>query len=164
VGSAATDDPASLSDSSGLSFLPITQCPIAAPILWRTAEAFLTLIDNDPNLWRRNPQFKLDQLELFTSADESALQLTLYLRTGSKALPNKLATTFAALCQELRIHIPELTGAGISLLPALFPQRSRRAEQPHPGPSWGSPGLNYTIPAPKGNVILSEAKGKNPRI
>jgi len=137
------DDPESPSGS--FSFLPITQCPIAASILWRTAEAFLKLINGEPNLWMRNPQFKFDQLELFTTADESALQFTIYLRTASKTLPNKLATAFAALCEDLRCHIPELNGAGISLLPALS-ARSRRAEQPRPGPSWGSPGLNYAIP------------------
>jgi 23S rRNA (uracil1939-C5)-methyltransferase len=166
VGSVDTDDSASFSSSIRLSFLPIAQCPIAAPILWRAAEAFLTLINSETEPWRRNPHFKLDQLELYTSADESALQFTLSLRTASKALPNKLATAFTALCEKLRIRIPELSGAGISLLPPLSAQRSRRTEQPRPGPSWGSPGLNYTIPTTKGIVTLnlSEAKGKNSRI
>ena len=40
--------------------------------------------------------------------------------------------------------IPELAGAGIYLLPTRS-ARSRRVEQPRPGPAWGSPGLNYTV-------------------
>ena len=48
------------------------------------------------------------------------------------------------------------------LLPMLSRQRSRRNEQPRPGPTWGSPGLNYSISAKNQIVILSGAK--NPGI
>jgi 23S rRNA (uracil1939-C5)-methyltransferase len=159
------------------SFLPITQCPIAAPILWRATEAFLALANRQSGLWLSDTQHALDQLELFTTADESRLQLSVYLRarTGSaaKAAPAKLAAAFAALCESLRTRIPELTGAGSFLLPPKSTQRSRRAEQPRPGPTWGAPGLNYTVPTPGESITtqdkvviltLSETKGKNPRI
>ena len=135
----------SVSIPSSISFLPIRECPIAAPILWRATDAFLASINEQPHLWLRNPQQMPDQLELFTTADESRLQLTLFLRTTAKTLPKKLAADFTALCEALRTRITELAGAGISLLPALSKQRSRRAEQPRPGPTWGSPGLNYTV-------------------
>ena len=135
----------SVSIPSSISFLPIRECPIAAPILWRATDAFLASINEQPRLWLRNPQQMPDQLELFTTADESRLQLTLFLRTTAKTLPKKLAADFTALCEALRTRITELAGAGISLLPALSKQRSRRAEQPRPGPTWGSPGLNYTV-------------------
>ena len=130
-------------------FLPIDQCPIAAPILWRATEVFLALINEPPSTWLRNPHQIPDQLELFTTADESHLQLTLYLRTAAKSLPNKLAANFSTLCESLRIRIPELSGAGIALLPMLSKQRSRRNEQPRPGPTWGSPGLNYSVSVPQ---------------
>ncbi len=126
-------------------FLPITVCPIAAPILWRVTEAFLASINEQPRLWLRNSQQMPDQLELFTTANESRLQLTLYLRTAAMTLPKKLAANFTVLCETLRVRITELAGTGISLLPAHSRQRSRRAEQPRPGPTWGSPGLNYTV-------------------
>ncbi|MGP8258352.1 MAG: class I SAM-dependent RNA methyltransferase [Acidobacteriaceae bacterium] len=126
-------------------FLPITACPIAAPILWRATEAFLALLNQAPDIWLRNPHQIPDQLELFTTADESRLQLTLYLRTAMKSLPKKLAFGFTALCEALRTRVPELSGAGIALLPALSKQRNRRSEQPRPGLTWGSPGLNYTV-------------------
>jgi 23S rRNA (uracil1939-C5)-methyltransferase len=133
--------------TSNLSFLPIRECPIAAPILWRAAEAFLDLIDKRNTIWLSNPQFTPDQLELFTTADESCLQLTLFLRTSAKSLPQQLAAAFTALCEGLLTQIPELAGAGIAILPALSSQRSRRTEQPRSGPTWGVPGLNYAIPS-----------------
>ena len=128
-------------NDTGLDFVPITQCPIAAPLLWRTAEAFLALANGAR--WLSTPQLIADQLELFTTADESKLQLTLFLRTAQKNPPAKLAADFTAFCESLRIHIPELTGAGIAFLP--LAGRSRRIEQPRPGPVWGSPGLTYTL-------------------
>jgi 23S rRNA (uracil1939-C5)-methyltransferase len=149
VGHEDNEAPNSVSIPSGISFLPIRECPIAAPILWRATEAFLASINEQPRLWLRNPQQMPDQLELFTTADESRLQLTLYLRTAAKSLPKKLTADFAALYEALRARIPELAGAGISLLPAHPTQRSRRAEQPRPGPTWGSPGLNYSVPVPQ---------------
>jgi 23S rRNA (uracil1939-C5)-methyltransferase len=126
-------------------FLPITACLIATPILWRPTEAFLAQINQAASAWLSNPNQIPDQLEIFTTADESRLQLTLYLRTAAKSLPKKFTADFTTLCESLRTHIPELTGAGIALLPTLSRQRSRRNEQPRPGPTWGSPGLNYSV-------------------
>jgi 23S rRNA (uracil1939-C5)-methyltransferase len=143
-------------------FLPITECPIAAPILWRATEAFLAQINQAASAWLSNPKQIPDQLEIFTTADESRLQLTLYLRTAAKSLPKKFTSDFITLCESLRIRIPELTGAGIALLPMLSRQRSRRNEQPRPGLTWGSPGLNYSVPTNNEVVILSAVK--NPRI
>jgi 23S rRNA (uracil1939-C5)-methyltransferase len=132
-------------------FLPITECPIAAPILWRATEAVLALINQAPTAWLRNSNQVPDQLELFTTADESRLQLTLYLRTAVKAVPGKLTAAFTTLCESLRAHIPELAGAAIAVLPIASTQRSRRAEQPRPGPTWGAPGLNYSVSQPATN-------------
>jgi 23S rRNA (uracil1939-C5)-methyltransferase len=47
--------------------------------------------------------------------------------------------------------VPELTGAGIAVLPPASTARSRRTEIPKPGQSWGAPGLNYTIQPITGN-------------
>lgn len=124
-----------------LKFVAITQCLIAAPLLWRAAEAFLNLANTTS--WLRLPQLVPDQLELFATADESRLQLTVFLRTAQKSAPAKLSTDFSALCEGLRVSIPELAGAGIALLPAAA--RSRRVEQPRTGPMWGAPGLNYAV-------------------
>jgi len=135
----------SVSIPSGISFLPIRECPIAAPILWRATEAFLALLNQQSAIWLRNPHHIPDQLELFTTANESRLQLTLFLRTTTKYASQKLTADFTALCESLHTHIPELNGAGVALLPTLSKQRSRRVKQPRPGPTWGAPGLNYTV-------------------
>ena len=122
-------------------FVPITQCPIAGPLLWHAAEVFLALTNANAALWLSlNP----DQLELFTNASESRLQLTLFLRATAKSLPQNLAATFTALCESLQAQLPQLAGAAIALLP--LATRSRRTEVPKSGPAWGSPGLNYTVP------------------
>jgi 23S rRNA (uracil1939-C5)-methyltransferase len=126
-------------------FLPITQCPIAAPILWHAAEALVALLQQRRSLWIERAPFTLDQLELFTTADQAQLQLSLILRTSARNLPKRLTTDFAALCESLRSQLPELLGAGILLLPPRS-ARSRRVEQPRPGPTWNNPGLTYTVP------------------
>jgi 23S rRNA (uracil1939-C5)-methyltransferase len=116
-------------------FLPIDECPIAAPILWRVAEAVLCLAPETPLLRMA------DQLELFTDADETRLQLTLFLRARS----SPAAAAFAAFCEALRVRIPELTGAGTALLPPGSVQHSRRMEVARPGAAWGAPGLSYSV-------------------
>jgi 23S rRNA (uracil1939-C5)-methyltransferase len=127
-------------------FLPIDECPIAAPVLWRTAEALLAHAAEPEGFWLRDPRHIPDQLELFTNAGESRLNLTLSLRTNSRTLPDRIVQAFAAACDALRREIPALSGAGLSLLPPPSRKRSRRGEAPRPGPTWGQPGLNYTIP------------------
>jgi 23S rRNA (uracil1939-C5)-methyltransferase len=167
VGLPNDDDLIANPETPGIAFLPITQCPIAAPILWRAAEAFLALANRQSGLWLRGPQHALDQLELFTTADESRLQLSVFLRARTKSRKkagcptsglSDVGPAFTALCESLRTRIPELTGAGIYLLPPKSTQRSRRSEQPRPGPTWGAPGLNYAIPAHHEAVILSAAQ------
>lgn len=132
-------------DAALPAFLPITECPIAAPILWRATEAVLGLL-NRQDAWLGDSRISIDQLELFTTADELRLQLSFYLRTALKNPPAKQATAFAALCEALRAQIPELSGAGIFYLPPHSAERSRRNEQPRSGPVWGAPGMNYAIP------------------
>ncbi|MGD0797896.1 MAG: 23S rRNA (uracil(1939)-C(5))-methyltransferase RlmD [Acidobacteriaceae bacterium] len=133
------------------SFLPITQCPIAGPILWRATEAFLALLPEHHTALRLTQHIP-DQLELFTTADESRLQLTLYLRTAAKSLSKQVSVAFTTFCEALRVRVPELTGAGIALLPPPSIERGRRAETIHPGPSWGVQGLIYSIPGANNNA------------
>jgi 23S rRNA (uracil1939-C5)-methyltransferase len=64
--------------SGGDVVLPITMCPIAAPILWQTASALLDIAKDDPAV--RAWLAAAIELELFTNAEESALQLTLFTR------------------------------------------------------------------------------------
>ena len=117
-------------------FLPITMCPIAAPVLISAALKLLDLASAQPAIqtWLASAI----ELELFTNADETALQLTLFTR-------NPPLTSFATCCSAAHRAIPQLTGAGVALLPRKPSPQGRRFEHPKPGPQWGSPGLIYTV-------------------
>jgi 23S rRNA (uracil1939-C5)-methyltransferase len=127
-------------------FVPITQCPISAGLLWKATEAFLAEINRRSIMWLERAPFRLDQLELFTNADESQLQISLFVRTAAKGLPDRFETELTTLCEAVKTQVPALCGAGMYLLPTKS-ARSRRVEQPRPGPAWGSRGVNYTLPS-----------------
>ena len=76
----------SIPASHGVSFLPISECPIAAPILWRVTEAFLTQLNESAAIWLHNPQRAPDQIEIFTTADQSRLQFTFTLRSAADSI------------------------------------------------------------------------------
>ena len=107
-------------------FLPIRMCPIAAPLLWRAAEALLRT--------DRSWLAAVAAVELFTAADESRLQLQFFLRQ-----PLANAASFTAVCERLQASLPALTGAGAELDPEL----NRRARRGWAGLAWGAPGLTY---------------------
>jgi 23S rRNA (uracil1939-C5)-methyltransferase len=140
-GAAARDLPQHIAHAA---FLPITQCPISADILWKATEAFLAEVNRRCITWLERAPFTLDQLELFTTADESQLQLSLFVRTAAKGLPDRFETELTTLCEAVQEQVPALNGAGMYLLPARS-ARSRRAEQPRPGPAWGTRGFNYIV-------------------
>lgn len=117
-------------------FFPVSMCPIAAPLLWRTAEALLKLAeDADAPRWLRATV----EVELFAAQDERALQMTVFIRQNR-------AAGFEAFCERLREHLPELTGAGVMMLRT---ESSRRAERPRPVAAWGAAGLNYAAAGEK---------------
>jgi 23S rRNA (uracil1939-C5)-methyltransferase len=105
--------------------LPIRECPIAAPLLLRAAEAVLTIAATLP-MWTR----QLTEIELFTNSDQSKLQITFFLRA-------ERGTDLAAFSKQLQSVVPELAGTGITIV-----GDSGRKEQP--GASWGAAGLNYS--------------------
>ena len=128
-------------------FLPITECPIAAPLLWRAAEALASVASNALDATAQRWLSAAVEAELFTNGDQTKLQLTLFTRTAQRKQPSTTDPGFTKLCLALQRLIPELTGAGIALLPAQTNDRGRRFERPKPGPQWGSLGLLYTTPA-----------------
>ena len=144
---AAHEDEQPNSREPGAHFVPITECPVAAPILWTAAEVLLKRLNQRSALWIERAPFTLDQLELFTAADESHLQISLFARTSAKSLPARFAVELAELCESLRIEIPALDGAGMYLIPPRA-ARGRRAEQPRIGPAWGAPGFSYSVEPP----------------
>jgi 23S rRNA (uracil1939-C5)-methyltransferase len=136
------DERAKTADTTA--FVPIAQCPIAAPLLWRAAESILAALDAADWL-REGSGISPDQLELFTTADQTRLNATLFLRTAARELASEATRALTSLWNHVQQEIPELHGAGVSFLPPASKSRSRRLEVPRPGPSWGSPGLSYPL-------------------
>lgn len=88
------------------SILPISTCPIAAPILWRAAEAVLHAAEDDADMrrWLESSA----EVELFCNTDMSRLQITLLCKEAKTPSAAGFQKSFTRLQQEL----PELAGAG----------------------------------------------------
>jgi 23S rRNA (uracil1939-C5)-methyltransferase len=112
-------------------FLPVHMCPIAAPLLWRAAEAFLQIAHSFQR-WADSTE----EIEFFTSPDEQKMQMQLFVR----AQPVK---GFQELCEALQEQLPELTGAGVQIMESSG--HGRKSLRVQPGASWGTQGLRYTV-------------------
>ncbi len=110
-------------------FLPIEECPIAAPVLWRTAAALLTLADADAEC--RRWVGGATEVELFTTDDEGSVQMSLLMGERRTA-------GFAEFCERVKRAVPELVGAGAT---GFAEEKGRRREEA--GLRWGRGGLEY---------------------
>jgi 23S rRNA (uracil1939-C5)-methyltransferase len=119
----------------GNDFLPIQECSIAASLLWHAASTLLWLAESDTVVerWMRGAV----EVEFFSNADESKLQITVFVRKA-------LSAGFDDLCERLKMLVPELVGAGVSILAKEAAQKRRRDERPAAGVRWGADGLPYT--------------------
>jgi len=115
-------------------FLPIQMCPISAPLLFKAAEALLQLAQQDPNASRWMQA--ATEIELFTKADQTKLQITFFVS-------EEHAKGFIDLCTKLQQLIPQLVGAGTAIL-STEAGRGRKVQKIKQGTSWGTEGLNYT--------------------
>jgi 23S rRNA (uracil1939-C5)-methyltransferase len=115
------------------SILPVSTCPIAAPILWRAAEALLSAASSDSEMRRWIETSS--EVEFFCNADMSQLQITV-LSTATKQVSSAgFQKAFARLQQD----VPELTGAGaLRIHPSTGQVQQELA-------SWGAAGLNYEV-------------------
>jgi len=113
-------------------FLPIHECPISAPLIWRTCEALLHVArENSP---AGRCAASAAEVEIFVSDHEQTLQMTLFVR--------KSRNDFSEFCVRMQQLIPELTGAGAALLP---PEGKQRTQKPRPVHTWGAVGLRYRV-------------------
>ena len=129
-------------------FLSVATCPISAPLLLRAALALCKLAKASSGIaqWLAVTA----EIELFTTRDESRLQLTLLLRDTPNLASAQLARSFAALCHALQREVPEMSGAGAELLRstranAMKAAASRRMAASFTAPAWGSSGLLYDV-------------------
>jgi 23S rRNA (uracil1939-C5)-methyltransferase len=114
-------------------FLAIHECPIAAPTLWRAAQGLLQVAAQTPSAarWLTNAV----EAEFFTSGDEKKLQMAVFVRKDQPGL--------AKFCEHLKQVLPELAGAGTSLIKLTGSQR--QVQKPRPLESWGATGLSYRV-------------------
>jgi len=109
-------------------FLPVKMCPIAAPVLWRAAEALLKLSESS-HRWIT----AVEEVELFTSPDQLTVQMTVFVRREPRG--------FSALCEDLQQQLPELAGAGVAVMEGEV--RGRKSLRIRAGSTWGKDGLSY---------------------
>lgn len=114
-------------------FLPITACPIAAPVLWNTAEAILgaAATDEPTALWLRNTT----ELELFTNDTANKVQLTFLCPPRT----NLLRGSFAKMLDAIMAAAPPVVGASAVALDPKVGLTGRTLE------THGAAGLNYTV-------------------
>ncbi len=118
-------------------FLPIDECPIVSPLLWRTAAALNGAIFPAGT----------SEVELFATSDDTALQLTLHLDADIATMDRDAPAAFRALCSSLATGIPQLLGAGLLVQAAATPGSSRRVQQRQrvEVARWGELNFHYTV-------------------
>lgn len=121
----------------GTAFQPIDACPIAAPVLLRAAHALLHTaeLSADWRTWLEAAR----EVELFTTANETQIGVTLLCPAPFKKDGHSAASMFDRGAAALSARLPELTGAG-ALHAVWSPLRQGKALA-----SWGSPGLTYEV-------------------
>lgn len=112
--------------------LPITTCPIAAPLLWQTAEAVMVIAERDAEMgrWLRGA----DEVELFCDDRMSQVQLSLLCSTAGPSLPRG---SFERAITALQAMQPALIGAGAVRV------QPRTGQVQEEIASWGAAGLQY---------------------
>ncbi len=110
-------------------FLPIEECPISAPVLWRAASSLMELCARDPMcaLWLE----ATTEVEFFTTGDEQSLQMTLFLREERSA-------GFAEFCEKVRSVVGKVVGVGVVFGDGGGLRGLERL-------SWGKGGMMYVV-------------------
>ncbi len=135
-------------------FLPVVECPIAAPLLLRAAEALLEVAGEsaEAERWMR----ETTEIELFAAPrisgpevldpevlgpEEQRLQISLFVRKG---LRDVRSDGFARMCERLQARVPELVGAG-AYEAVRLPGNRGGSGQPRAVAAWGRDGLLYPV-------------------
>jgi 23S rRNA (uracil1939-C5)-methyltransferase len=118
-------------------FLPVTTCPIAAPILIQTAEALLAAAaeDRDVAYWLNVTA----EAELFTNDEMTRVQLTLFCAPRTKSPSRNQPGNFANAFVALQSRSPRIIGAAaVAFDPRTGPTGRTLAEA-------GTSGLSYKV-------------------
>jgi 23S rRNA (uracil1939-C5)-methyltransferase len=84
-------------------FLPIVTCPIAAPVLWRMAEALLAATsEREVEYWLNATA----EVEIFCDATESRVQITFFCAPRTKSPPKSQPGNFGSAFALLQKYMP----------------------------------------------------------
>jgi 23S rRNA (uracil1939-C5)-methyltransferase len=123
-------------------FLPITTCPIAAPILLSIVQSILAAATTNKHIayWLN----ATSEIELFCNHDQTQVLVTIFCAPRTKSPPKGQPGHFANAFAALQTTAPQLTGAAaIASDPRTGPTGRTLAEA-------GAPGLSYVVPTPDG--------------
>jgi 23S rRNA (uracil1939-C5)-methyltransferase len=117
--------------------LPVTECRVAAPLLWRAATELLQLTEE---LQQANALLRsCNEIELFCDAEGTQVQASLFLAAAER----DLVAVFQEMCAAWQQTAPQLTGAGL-----YAPQgTARKREEPamRQVTNWGTGTLTYAV-------------------
>ena len=102
--------------------LPVTHCPIAAPLLEKAISAVARIADLES---------LCDEVEFFSNGEQDQLLVSLWPGPGQRLRERALERTLEAFAEQLRVEIPALTGVGL-----FSPQTMMH---------WGQRSLTYTV-------------------
>lgn len=124
-------------------FLPITECPILSPLLWRAARTLQQNAESGEARW----PLGTDAIELLTNADETALQLSIGVDATVATVNRDAPRDLRLLAEALQADVPELAGAGLSVAATPDPKASRRIRESARVEiaRWGAPTLPHNV-------------------
>lgn len=122
-------------------FLSIVECPIAAPLLWRTA-AELERLAAAAAPWPAGTA----EVELSTNSEDSAVQMLLHVDATVATLDRDAPRQFRALCEALQRSLPLIIGGGL-LVHGELNRGSKRVQERQrvEVARWGAPSLTYAV-------------------
>ena len=124
-------------------FLPVDECPIVTPLIWRAAEALRDLATSGSARWPA----ETESFELFANGDETALQLSVQVNATVAEVDRNAPRDFRMLADALQRVIPQLVGAGLSVAATPDPSLPRRVQETQRTEiaRWGQPHLQYDV-------------------
>ncbi len=124
-------------------FLPIEECPIVSPLVWRAAQALQSVVNGKRAKWPQGTR----SFELFTNGDESAFQLSIHVDATVTTVDRDAPRDLRSLCEAVAATLPELDGAGLLVAANPDPTQSRRVQESGRVEiaRWGQPGLLYRV-------------------
>ena len=110
--------------------IPVSECPIAAPLLVRAAHAAAEVARQFA------PALRPAEISLFCDAGENSLLASVFSSSAAHSSPATARSSFGGFAQALAECIPALKGAELAAI-------GGKAEQPRTVAQWGAASLAY---------------------